>query len=136
MRTKHGGETVDRGFYLSFGRREILSLEEMKRLPGEKEDTFYSIPIVAMLFLGPFLGLFYVMFLPFISLAMVAVVLSRAMWAMMLKAERRVIQISNRMRSHSQTAKVPKETGRFEAIQPLPVPKTNDEKENNRKAAA
>ena len=136
MRTKKGGETVDRGgFYVSFGRKEFFDLEENRKLPGTKADTFYSVPVVVMLLAGPLIGLLYVMFLPFISLAMVAGVLSRAIWVRARKAEKRLIQVSLHRKVATPEPKVSQDTGQ---VAPLAhtIQERNEGSEENRKTAA
>ena len=136
MRMKKGGETVDHGgFYLSFGRKELLDLEKTQKFPGTKGDTFYSIPVGVMLFAGPLIGLLYVMFLPFISLAMVVGVLSRAIWVNAWKAEKRLIQASHRMKIGLRPAKVNQESSKLGPLPPFPLTKMNEQNEQNRKTA-
>jgi hypothetical protein len=77
MKTYKGGQTVQPGFYASIGRKELLNFEETQELPGTQKDTFYALPVIFVLIAGPFIGLLYVMFLPFISIAMVTTLLSK-----------------------------------------------------------
>jgi hypothetical protein len=77
MKRFQGGQTVQPGFYASIGRKELLNFEETQELPGTGRDTFYSLPVIFVLIAGPFIGLLYVMFLPFISIAMVTTLLSK-----------------------------------------------------------
>jgi hypothetical protein len=77
MRSYKGGQTVQPGFYASIGRRELLNFEETEQLPGTQKDTFYALPVILVLIAGPMIGLLYVMFLPFISIAMVTTLLSK-----------------------------------------------------------
>jgi hypothetical protein len=77
MKRYEGGQTVQPGFYMSIGRKELLNFEETESLPGTEHDTFYSVPVILVLIAGPFIGLLYVMFLPFISVAMVTTLLTK-----------------------------------------------------------
>jgi|GEM_PF-3850573 len=77
MKRYQGKQTVQPGFYMSIARKELLNFEETERLPGTEQDIFYSVPVILVLIAGPFIGLLYVMFLPFISLAMVTTLLSK-----------------------------------------------------------
>ena len=77
MKRYQGGQTVQPGFYASLGRKELLNYEQTQQLPGTPKDIFYSVPVIFVLIAGPFIGLLYVMFLPFISIAMVTTLLSK-----------------------------------------------------------
>lgn len=88
MKTYQGNQEVGSGFYLNFGRKGFINVETTQKLPGTEKDKFISVPLPAVILLGPFLGLLYVMFLPFISIAMVTALLSRKAWVG-LKATRK-----------------------------------------------
>ncbi len=66
----HGGNAAKAGVY--FNRRQLAfaSLPDNGVLPGTAADEYREIPAIAMLALGPMLGLAYAIFLPFIGLAM------------------------------------------------------------------
>ena len=71
-RIKHiGGEKVGAGNYwnISTGERMILNAEGT--LPGNGSVTYYRAHPAVVLAAGPFLGLLYAAFLPFIGLAIV-----------------------------------------------------------------
>ena len=69
--THKGGEKVSRGNYwnISNGQRVIVRNEET--LPGDESATFYKANPLAILAVGPVLGLLYAAFLPFIGIAIV-----------------------------------------------------------------
>jgi hypothetical protein len=67
-----GGETVSRGNYWNFSTGERLSLESDGMLPGTRYVTYYKVGPVVVVAMGPFLGLLYAAFLPFIGIAIVA----------------------------------------------------------------
>lgn len=72
MKRYHGNETAAPGVY--FNPREISFelLDEEGRLPGTTADAYYRVPVVAMLIVGPALGLAYAMFLPLIGFGALA----------------------------------------------------------------
>ncbi len=72
-----GGTTARRGTYwnLSNGMREVLERDGM--LPGTKETKYLKASPIAMVVLGPVIGFFYVLTLPFIGMAMILTVLAR-----------------------------------------------------------
>lgn len=72
MKRYNGNETAAAGVY--FNPREVAftSLDEEGRLPGTAADAYYRVPVVAMLIVGPALGLAYAMFLPLIGFGALA----------------------------------------------------------------
>ncbi len=70
-----GGHKVGRGSYwdLSSGRQEYIEQEGI--LPGDENSTYFRVPSILVLLLGPILGLLYVIALPFIGIATVLTVL-------------------------------------------------------------
>ena len=69
----NGGHTAKSGFYWNTRTWAITMLERQGGvLPGGAEDRYVRIPVLAMLIVAPFMGAAYVMFLPFIGIAMVA----------------------------------------------------------------
>ena len=79
MTRYHGGETVRAGAYFNAKALSFKVLEDDAALPGTAADEYRALPMIAMLVVGPALGLVYAIFLPFIGLAMAA-------WALMEKA--------------------------------------------------
>jgi hypothetical protein len=72
MKRYSGNQVVKKGIYLSLKRRDFVTIEsESDLLPGASDERYVKIPPVAMIVLGPIMGLMYVIFLPFISFAMV-----------------------------------------------------------------
>jgi hypothetical protein len=72
-----GGQKVGKGTYwdLSGGRRIDVATEEV--LPGDDKSVFSRFPAGVMLLLGPILGLLYVIFLPFMAIAMMITLIGR-----------------------------------------------------------
>ena len=79
MRHYRRTEKVEPGLYFNLRQLSFKSIEEDERLPGKPEDVYRRVPMLALLVVGPFLGLIYVIFLPFIGFAMVA-------WLLAVKA--------------------------------------------------
>ena len=77
MLAYEGGTTVRRGTYwnLSNGMREVLDRDGM--LPGPRKTKYLRAPPIAMVLLGPVIGLFYVLILPFIGMAMILTLVAR-----------------------------------------------------------
>jgi hypothetical protein len=83
MNTKRAGETAKVGFYFNLKTWELnLHKTELAKLPGGETDRYMRIPAVALLLLGPVMGFFFVIFLPFIGFALVARELGRRAMAM------------------------------------------------------
>ncbi len=72
-----GGTTVKKGTYwnLGNGEREVLGSEGI--LPGNSRSTYLKAPAIVMVLMGPVVGFFYVLILPFIGMAMVLTVVAR-----------------------------------------------------------
>lgn len=67
-----GGQTVRQGFYWNATKWEIALIERQGgSLPGEANERYARVPVLAMLFVAPIMGALYVFFLPFIGVAMV-----------------------------------------------------------------
>jgi len=72
MSKYHGGQTAKSGFYWNTRTWAITMIERQGGvLPGDGHDRYTRIPVVAMLLVAPFMGAAYVLFLPFIGIAMV-----------------------------------------------------------------
>lgn len=81
MKRYYGGEVVKRGIYLSLRRKDLITIEnEGELLGGESYDSYVNVPPLAMIVVGPFIGLIYVIFLPFISFAMILGLVARRVW--------------------------------------------------------
>jgi len=73
MTTRNAGEAAKVGFYFNTRTWEMdLHRKDGAALPGGPGDRYIRIPAVALLFLGPVMGFFFVIFLPFIGFALVA----------------------------------------------------------------
>jgi hypothetical protein len=72
LRISHkGGEKVSKGNYWNYSNGERVSIDSEGTLPGDGSVTYYKANPVIILAAGPFLGLLYAAFLPFIGLAIV-----------------------------------------------------------------
>ncbi len=81
MKRYYGGEVVKRGIYLSLNRKDLITIEnEGEFLAGESNDSYVKVPPLAMIVVGPFMGLIYVIFLPFISFAVILGLVARRVW--------------------------------------------------------
>lgn len=80
MLTYRGGHRAGKGTYwdLKNGRRFDVADEAM--LPGDDSLTYFRMPAGLMLLSGPFVGLAFVIFLPFIGIAVVASVAGRKLF--------------------------------------------------------
>jgi len=77
MLAYQGGTAVGRGTYwnLSNGVREVLDREGT--LPGHQGTRYLKAPPIVMVLMGPVIGFFYVLILPFIGMAMILTILAR-----------------------------------------------------------
>ncbi len=68
---KHrGGQKVETGTYWDFDSGERVDISGEGVLPGGRGTVYYRVPSAGILLAGPFLGLLYAAFLPFIGIAM------------------------------------------------------------------
>jgi hypothetical protein len=90
MKTKKAGDAAKVGFYFNLKTWELnLHRTDGDALPGGAEDRYMRVPALALLLLGPAMGFFFVIFLPFIGFALVARELGRRAMALFgRKAER------------------------------------------------
>ena len=72
MKRYKGTEKVEPGLYFNLRQLSFKSMDDEGPLPGKREDIYRRVPTLALLVVGPLLGLVYVIFLPFIGFAMVA----------------------------------------------------------------
>ena len=72
MATKKAGEQAKAGFYFNLDTWELDLHRKDGALPGSDGDRFRRVPTVALLVLGPAMGFFFVIFLPFIGFALFA----------------------------------------------------------------
>jgi len=72
MNTRKAGQAAKVGFYFNTRTWEMdLHRKDGGALPGGENDRYIRVPAVALLFLGPVMGFFFVIFLPFIGFALV-----------------------------------------------------------------
>lgn len=68
---KHtGGHKVGKGTYWNFDTGERIDISTEGVLPGDGRAVYYRLPASGIVAAGPFLGLLYAAFLPFIGIAM------------------------------------------------------------------
>lgn len=86
MLAYEGGTSVRRGTYwnLSNGMREVL--ERDGKLPGASETRYLKAPAIVMVLMGPVIGFFYVLILPFIGMAMILTLLASRIGELLLGA--------------------------------------------------
>lgn len=72
MRRYKGTEKVGAGLYFNLRQLSFKSMDDEGPLPGKTGDIYRRVPTLALLVVGPLLGLVYVIFLPFIGFGMVA----------------------------------------------------------------
>ncbi len=72
-----GGQKVGRGTYWDVRKGHRVEVAQEGVLPGGDASTYLRIPSGVVLLLGLVSGLFYVVFLPFIGMALMAAVVGR-----------------------------------------------------------
>lgn len=72
-----GGTTVKKGTYWNLGNGERAVLGSEGVLPGNSGSSYLKAPPIVMVMMGPVLGFFYVLILPFIGMAMILTILAR-----------------------------------------------------------
>lgn len=77
MLTYRGGNKVQRGTYWDLAKGERVDVLAEGILPGDGKTLFVKMPVAAVLLAGPFIGLLYAVFLPFIGIAMTLVLVGR-----------------------------------------------------------
>jgi hypothetical protein len=70
MKRYQGNQTVEPGLYFNLAQCSFKSVETKGPLPGSEKDVYRRTPVVALLAVGPILGLAFVAFLPFVGFAM------------------------------------------------------------------
>ena len=67
----HGGETVKGGFYWNLAKWDATFVEGRAGvLPGDGRDDYRRIPVALALLAAPLMGALFVIFLPFIGIAL------------------------------------------------------------------
>lgn len=77
MLTYRGGNRVGKGTYWDLKSGQRVDVDGEALLPGDSGATYLKMPSGLMLLTGPVIGLIYVVFLPFIGIAVVATVVGR-----------------------------------------------------------
>ena len=66
-----GGNRVRSGFYWNLGKWEIVTIgKEGGTLPESEGHRYVKLPVLVLLLVAPWMGLVYVIFLPFIGFAL------------------------------------------------------------------
>jgi hypothetical protein len=79
MGTRRGGDTVKGGYYWNLERWDATFVEgSAGELPGSPREIYRGIPTVALLFAAPIMGALFVIFLPFIGIALLLQHIARA----------------------------------------------------------
>jgi len=81
-----GGTTVKKGTYWNLGNGERAVLGSEGVLPGNSGSSYLKAPPIVMVMMGPVLGFFYVLILPFIGMAMILTVVARQIGHMLSDA--------------------------------------------------
>lgn len=72
VRIRHiGGDRAAKGSYWNFSTGERITMSAEGILPGSDETVYYKANPFVILAAGPFLGLLYAAFLPFIGIAII-----------------------------------------------------------------
>lgn len=93
MRQYRGGEQVETGLYFNLRQLSFKSVDESGPLPGTPTDVYRRVPMLLLLVVGPVLGLVYVVFLPFIGVAMVTWLLAAKAGQFAGEAARQVARV-------------------------------------------
>lgn len=70
----YGGHKVGKGTYWNISDGHRIDVEHEEVLPGNGASRYIRLPATVMLLLGPFLGLAYVLLLPFIAIGAVVII--------------------------------------------------------------
>jgi hypothetical protein len=84
--TRRGGEEAKRGNYWNFSTGERVRLEEETILPGDSSAIYVKCHPVALLLVGPFMGLAYAIFLPLVGIGMLLWVLGEKIAGRMVQS--------------------------------------------------
>jgi len=95
MRTRTAGETVKAGFYFNLRSWELDLHRKDGALEGRDDDRYVRIPTLALLVLGPAMGFFFVIFLPFIGFALFARELGRRVGGLFGRKTRETAKAAN-----------------------------------------
>jgi hypothetical protein len=79
MAINRGGDTVKGGYYWNLEKWDATFVEgPVGELPGTSNETYRGIPTVGLLIAAPIMGALFVMFLPFIGIALLLQHITRA----------------------------------------------------------
>jgi hypothetical protein len=81
MLTYKGGHKVGKGTYWDVRSGQRVDVAQESVLPGGEATKYLRLPVGVMLLSGPFIGLLYVVFLPFIGIAMLVIAAGREVLA-------------------------------------------------------
>lgn len=87
--SKHGGDRVRKGNYWNLSSGERIPINNEGRLPGDRETTYLKFHPLALVVIGPLMGLVYAVFLPFVAIAMVSWLLFRKVFGGVAEALQR-----------------------------------------------
>lgn len=91
MKRYRGKEKASTGTYLNLSSGEFVQLDGDGILPGENEDTYYRVPALLAVILGPFAGLAFVIFLPMIGIIGAVGFAGYQVWRGLLKVTGRAV---------------------------------------------
>ena len=77
MATFQGNTSVAPGLYFNVRELRFVSMDDGGILPGEAKDTYRAVHPLALLLVGPVVGLVYAIFLPLIAFVMIGAVIVR-----------------------------------------------------------
>ncbi len=95
MRTYRGTEEGPGGVYLNLTNGEFVQLHEKTRLlPGTREVKYIKVPAALAMIAGPFIGLAFIIFLPFAGVAGFVSYLGYWLWRGIMAMERWTLQLA------------------------------------------
>ena len=93
MTRYYGNENVEPGIYFSLEHLSFVSMDESGQLPGSAETVYRRVPAIALLVVGPLVGLAYVIFLPLIGFVMLGRVVAATAWALAQDAAHALVRV-------------------------------------------
>ena len=99
MLTYKGGYKVGKGTYWDVRSGHRVDVAQEAVLPGGEASKYLRLPVGIMLLSGPFIGLLYVVFLPFIGIAMLALAAGREVLRRLVSLFGKSISVDWRPRS-------------------------------------
>lgn len=93
----HGNEWAKAGFYWSPSRWEIVTVPKGGgHLKGEEKVSYFRLPLLLVMVLGPLIGALYVGFLPLIGFALVIGFAAKKCFPMVEKVWEKLLAMVNR----------------------------------------